>query len=309
MGNIVGPGDPSWTSALVALVLSWPFDAGIPPGKSVGPFDGTVTAGRPGDSSSSRVGVCRLRRWRCVLQPTPASPCCRLLRRVFAEFGVRLAGRHEPGDQYHSERFEWLHRYRSDHAQRASLRGDFESRKPIRSGGRSDRPNPDRRGSQCSDGNFTVSAQGTGGGLSHGTNLALTIQSAAGSTLSRTAYARTDSTSAADDPFGEPHHRHMAYDAVNKHLFVANRAMNRVEIFSTFDQSRVAQISIAGASSADLSPDGATVWIGTSLQEIVAIDAGTCISRRATCSPDLARCPESVSIAPWKCFLFRMARP
>src|SRR5882672_6312819 len=81
-------------------------------------------------------------------------------------------------------------------------------------------------------GNFTVSAQGTSGGLSHGTNLALTIQGAAGSTLSRTAYARTDSTSAADNLFGEPHHRHMAYDAVNKHLFVANRVMNRVEIFS-----------------------------------------------------------------------------
>src|SRR6266403_108203 len=124
-------------------------------------------------------------------------------------------------------------------------------------------------------GNFTVFAQGTSGGLSHGTNLALTIQSAAGSTLSRTDYARTDSTSVADNPFGEPYHRHMAYDAVNKHLFVANRAMNRVEIFSTLDQSRIAQISIAAASSADLSPDGATVWIGTSLQEIVAIDAGT----------------------------------
>ncbi len=127
----------------------------------------------------------------------------------------------------------------------------------------------------ASTGNFTVFAQGTSGGLSHGTNLALTIQSAAGSTLSRTAYARTDSTSAADDPFGEPHHRHMAYDAVNKHLFVANRAMNRVEVFSTVDQSRAAQVSIVGASSADLSADGATVWIGTSSQKIVAIDAGT----------------------------------
>jgi len=39
-------------------------------------------------------------------------------------------------------------------------------------------------------GNFTVFAQGTSGGLSHGTNLALTIQTAAGSTLSRMAYAR-----------------------------------------------------------------------------------------------------------------------
>src|SRR5882672_9193894 len=124
-------------------------------------------------------------------------------------------------------------------------------------------------------GSFTVSAHGTSGGLSHGTNLALTIQSAAGSTLSRTDYARTDSTSVADNPFGEPYHRHMAYDAVNKHLFVANRAMNRVEIFSTLDQSRAAQVSIVGASSADLSTDGVTVWIGTSLQEIVAIDAAT----------------------------------
>jgi hypothetical protein len=105
-------------------------------------------------------------------------------------------------------------------------------------------------------GDFTISAQGTSGGLSHGTNLTVTIQNAVGAAFPRTAYAKTDSTSAADDPFGEPHHRHMAYDRVNKHLFVANRAMNRVEVFSTLDQSRAAQISIAGASSADLSADG-----------------------------------------------------
>ena len=124
-------------------------------------------------------------------------------------------------------------------------------------------------------GNFTISAEGTSGGLSHGVNLTVTIQSAVGAALSRTAYAKTDSISAADDPFGEPHHRHMAYDPANKHLFVANRALNRVEVFSTLDQSRAAQVSIAGASSADLSADGVTVWIGTSLQEIVAIDAAT----------------------------------
>ena len=124
-------------------------------------------------------------------------------------------------------------------------------------------------------GNFTISAQGTSGGLSHGTNLTVTVQSAVGAVLPRTAYARTDATSVADDPFGEPRHRHMAYDPVNKHLFVANRAMNRVEVFSTLDQSRVDHVPIAGASSADLSADGATIWIGTSLQEIVAIDAAT----------------------------------
>jgi IPT/TIG domain len=129
--------------------------------------------------------------------------------------------------------------------------------------------------SNAATGNFTVSAQGTSGGLSHSANLTLTVQSAVASPLSRTTYAKTDSTLAADDPFGEPHHRHMAYDPANKHIFVANRVMNRVEVFSTSDQTRVAQISVPGASSADISSDGATAWIGTSLQHIAAIDAAT----------------------------------
>ncbi len=121
-------------------------------------------------------------------------------------------------------------------------------------------------------GNFTVSAQGTSGSLSHGANLALTVQTATGPALPRTTYVRTDSTAAADDPFGEPHHRHIAYDSASKHIFVANRAMNRVEVFSSADQTRIAQIMIPGASSADISADGATVWIGTYLNDIVSID-------------------------------------
>jgi hypothetical protein len=121
-------------------------------------------------------------------------------------------------------------------------------------------------------GNFTISVQGASGALTHSASLAVAIQSAVNSTLPRTAYARTDSTSVADDPFGEPHHRHIAYDPANKRVFIANRAMNRVEIFSTAGQAPLAQISIPGASSADLSADGATVWIGTALEQIVAID-------------------------------------
>src|SRR5260370_4928162 len=124
-------------------------------------------------------------------------------------------------------------------------------------------------------GNFAVSVQGTSGALSHGTNLAVAIQGSVNPALPRTAYVRTDSTSAADDPFGEPHHRHIAFDPANKHVLIANRAMNRVEVFSTSDQTRVGQISVPGATSADLSADGATVWIGTALEQIVAIDAAS----------------------------------
>jgi IPT/TIG domain len=121
-------------------------------------------------------------------------------------------------------------------------------------------------------GSFTISAMGTSGALSHTQNLNLAVQSAAGSALPRTTYARTDAASAADNPFGEPHHRHVAYDPANMHVFVANRAMNRVDVFSSVDQSREAQISIPGASSADLSADGTTIWVGTSLEQVVAVN-------------------------------------
>src|SRR6266704_3804134 len=121
-------------------------------------------------------------------------------------------------------------------------------------------------------GNFTISAQGTSGGLSHTQTLALTVQAGLASALPRTSYARTDSVGTADTPIGEPHHRHIAYDPSNKHVFVANRAMNRVEVFSTITQTRIAQVSVSGAASADVSADGATVWIGTALTEVVAID-------------------------------------
>lgn len=121
-------------------------------------------------------------------------------------------------------------------------------------------------------GNFTISTEGISGTLSHSQTLALTVQAGVVPTLPRDAYARTDSVATADASPGEPHHRHIAYDPVNKQVFVANRAMNRVEVFSTATQTRIAQISVSGATSADLSADGATVWIGTARNEIVVVD-------------------------------------
>lgn len=121
-------------------------------------------------------------------------------------------------------------------------------------------------------GNFNVAVQATSNALSHSANLALVVQAGIPSGLPRTGYVRTDSIATADDPPGEPRHRRIAYDAANKHLFVANRARNRAEVFTTVDQTRIGQISVPGASSTDLSVDGSTVWVGTSLEETVAID-------------------------------------
>ena len=134
-------------------------------------------------------------------------------------------------------------------------------------------------------GNFTVTAQGVSGALSHSQNLALTIQSGVVATLPRTTYVRTNATFVTDFPFGEPHHRHLVYDATHKQVFLANRAMNQVEVFSSASQTRLAQIAASAATSADLSADGATVWIGTALDEVIAIDsASLAIRNRYTVS-------------------------
>ena len=78
-----------------------------------------------------------------------------------------------------------------------------------------------------------------------------------------------------DDPVGEPRHRRIAYDPAHQLVFVANRAMNRVEIFSSANAARVAQVSLPGASSADLSSDGTTVWIGSVTEQAAAIDTSS----------------------------------
>src|SRR3984893_11077263 len=124
-------------------------------------------------------------------------------------------------------------------------------------------------------GNFTIPAQGISGSPSHSATLALSVQASAAALLPRTTYARTEAVAKLDDPPGEARHRRIAYDAAYKHLFVANRAMDRVEAFSTVDQTRVAEISVPSASSADLSADGATLWIGTITEQAIAIDTET----------------------------------
>jgi len=147
-------------------------------------------------------------------------------------------------------------------------------------------------------GNFTITAQGTSGSLSHSATLALAIQASLGPPLPRTTYVRTDAVAVSDDPPGEPHHRRIAYDVANKHVFVANRAMNRVEVFSTLDQIRIAQINIPGASSADISADLATLWVGTTTEQAVAIDTTT-LKVRSRCSiQPLAPLPNSVFDRP-----------
>ncbi|MGB2677148.1 MAG: IPT/TIG domain-containing protein [Candidatus Acidiferrum sp.] len=124
----------------------------------------------------------------------------------------------------------------------------------------------------ASTGQFSVTAQGTSGSLSHSSGLSLSIQAGSAQNLPRSIYVRNDSVLLLDSPASEPHRRHVVYDAIGKRFFVANRAMNRVEVFSSSDASLQATIDAPGASSVDLSIDGATLWVGTALEQILAIN-------------------------------------
>ena len=124
----------------------------------------------------------------------------------------------------------------------------------------------------ASTGTFAVVATGASGSLSHPANLSLSVQSGIVASLPRTTYVRTDATPAMDDPSGEPHHRRLVLDSAHQLLFVANRAMNRVEVFSSSNAARAGQISIPGASSTDLSADGSTAWIGSVTEMVAAVD-------------------------------------
>jgi IPT/TIG domain len=127
-------------------------------------------------------------------------------------------------------------------------------------------------GSNAATGQFTLTAQATSGGLSHSKNLTLSIQAAVLADLPQTAFVENNSVVAVDSPLGQPRRKHVVYDSTNQRFYVANGAMNRVEVFSATNPNLQLSIPAPGAASVDLSADGSTVWVGTSLEEILAID-------------------------------------
>lgn len=140
-------------------------------------------------------------------------------------------------------------------------------------------------------GSFPISAQGSSGSLSHSAELTLNVQSGAVSSLPRTTFVRTDSVAALDNPAGEASHRHMVFDAGRKQVFVANRAMNRIEVIDGETLARKGQIAVAGITSVDLSADGGTLWAGTVTNEVAAIDPQLLQVKKRVAIPVLAPLP------------------
>src|SRR5271168_4030696 len=148
-------------------------------------------------------------------------------------------------------------------------------------------------------GNIAISAQGTSGALSHSAPpLTLDIVAAIAPAVARTSYTRTDATAALDNPAGEFHHRHIVYDSAHQQVYVANRTMNRVEVFSSTSQIRTAQIAVPGVSSVDISADGATVWAGSVTERVFAIDTTALQVKASYTVPPLTPIPNTVFDLP-----------
>ena len=124
-------------------------------------------------------------------------------------------------------------------------------------------------------GQFTISAQATSGSLSHSAPLSLTIQSGVVLNLPRSAFLRNYTVAPVDAPSGESRRRQIVYDSAGKRLFVANPAMNRVEVYADANPGLQSAIDAPGASSVDLSGDGSTLWMGTSTEELLSISTSS----------------------------------
>ena len=124
-------------------------------------------------------------------------------------------------------------------------------------------------------GQFSVVASGVSGSLNHSASLGITVQAGVLQNSPRTAFIENDSVASLDNPSSEPHCRHIVYDPAGQRFFVANQAMNRVEVYSALNPTLQTTIDAPAASSVDLSADGATLWVGTATEQILAINTAS----------------------------------
>jgi hypothetical protein len=152
--------------------------------------------------------------------------------------------------------------------------------------------------SNAPTGQFSISAEATSGALTHTATLGLTVQAGTPQNPSRSTYVRDDSVPGIDNPAGEPHRRHLVYDFAGQRFFVANQAMNRVDVVSTSNSAIISSIDAPGATSVDLAPDGMTLWVGTAMEQILAIDTNTLQIKKRYSIAGLTPIPEVVYNRP-----------
>ncbi|MBZ5680499.1 MAG: IPT/TIG domain-containing protein [Acidobacteriia bacterium] len=122
-------------------------------------------------------------------------------------------------------------------------------------------------------GNSTLSIAGASGALNHTSHLALGVDSLASGMHPpfRTRYLRTD----AQWSYGFLNffpQQWIIYDPGTRRFFANNSALNRIDVFDAGSELQIAQIPIPGPWVSDETPDHSTIYVGTLLGDLYAID-------------------------------------
>jgi len=115
-----------------------------------------------------------------------------------------------------------------------------------------------------------VSFTGTSGSLQRSASLSLSIIAGGNGVLpTRTKYIRTDAVT----EYSQWVNSHWTiYHAPTAHFFVTDPFSNQIFVVDPATQSQLATISVPGAYGIDQTPDGSTVWVGTLIGDVYAID-------------------------------------
>ena len=115
----------------------------------------------------------------------------------------------------------------------------------------------------------TVTFTGTAGSLTHTKGLSLAVSALSDGLPVRTRYLRTDATT--EYPFWLNQHW-IIYHASTGHYFVTDPSSNQIIVIDAASQTEIGTIGVPGAFGIDQTPDGKTLYVGTLIGDVYAID-------------------------------------
>jgi YVTN family beta-propeller protein len=124
--------------------------------------------------------------------------------------------------------------------------------------------------SSAATGNSTITFTATSGSLSHSAQLTLTLQAPpATSALGRTKYVRTDSATDYGVALNEGW---TVYDSATRRFYVTDTSENLLHVIDATTEKQIATIPVPGVYGIDITPDNSTIYAGTQIGDVYAID-------------------------------------
>ena len=119
---------------------------------------------------------------------------------------------------------------------------------------------------------------GSAGSLSHSAGLNLSVNSSSNGVPVRTRYVRLDTTT---QYFGWVNQHWILYHASTGRYFLTDPSSNQVVVVDAASETKIATIGVPGAFGIDDTPDHSTLYVGTQIGDVYAIDpVGMTVKKR-----------------------------